>query len=267
MAGLNALPTHRIHSTTRLSHREAHSFLTGFLERADIDAAYRPDSTLTERGPQAVSTGASPNLTLHHLKRILLGMEGKRVGGDLAGVGATDDGAEPENENENENTTATTTAATATAATRNKRGLEPTARDDGGAAAKKSKRKISNLAAEEGEDADADADAGPAAAVMAGSDADAEGWQDKDSFALTQTADNLEATAEDRHPGADLEQPADQAEEEEMMHVEVQGSAKKAKLSQQDKDERRRLKKLRNKEEKAQKAEKAKKKSKSKSKE
>jgi len=80
MAGLTPLPPAVTHHTTRLTHGEAHSFLSIFLSRAEIDAAYRPDSTLAEGGPQALSTGSSPNLTLHHLKRILLGMEGKRMG-------------------------------------------------------------------------------------------------------------------------------------------------------------------------------------------
>ncbi|KAJ9606156.1 hypothetical protein H2200_009117 [Cladophialophora chaetospira] len=82
-AGLNPLPPHIQHSTTRLTHLEAHTLLSTFLERAENDAAYRPDSTLTERGPQALSSGSTPNLTLSHLQRILKGVEGKRVGGGL----------------------------------------------------------------------------------------------------------------------------------------------------------------------------------------
>lgn len=81
MAGLTPLPTHRLHNSERLTHSQAHSFLSSFLERADVDAGYRPDSTLSERGPQALSTGATPNLTLSYLKRILKGMEGRRIGG------------------------------------------------------------------------------------------------------------------------------------------------------------------------------------------
>ncbi|KIX97895.1 uncharacterized protein Z520_06673 [Fonsecaea multimorphosa CBS 102226] len=82
-AGLAPLPTSVHHSTTRLTHSQAHTFLSAFLDRAENDAAYRPDSTLTERGPQALSSGSTPNLTLSHLKRILSGMEGKRIGGSL----------------------------------------------------------------------------------------------------------------------------------------------------------------------------------------
>ena len=82
-AGLNPLPPSVVHSTSRLTHLQAHTLLSRFLETAENDAAYRPDSTLTERGPQALSSSSSPNLTLAHLKRILLGIEGKRVGGGV----------------------------------------------------------------------------------------------------------------------------------------------------------------------------------------
>ncbi|ETI26922.1 hypothetical protein G647_10021 [Cladophialophora carrionii CBS 160.54] len=82
-AGLTPLPPYVHHSTTRLTHRQAHTMLASFLDRAENDAAYRPDSTLTERGPQALSSSSTPNLTLSHLKRILKGIEGERVGGGL----------------------------------------------------------------------------------------------------------------------------------------------------------------------------------------
>jgi hypothetical protein len=82
-AGLNPLSPYIHHSTTRLTHLQAHTLLASFLDRAENDAAYRPDSTLTERGPQALSSSSSPNLTLSHLKRILKGIEGERVGGGL----------------------------------------------------------------------------------------------------------------------------------------------------------------------------------------
>ncbi|EXJ96203.1 hypothetical protein A1O1_01329 [Capronia coronata CBS 617.96] len=245
MAGLSPLPTHHLHSSTRLSHREAHTFLSTFLERADTDAAYRPDSTLTERGPQAVSTTASSNLTLHHLKRILLGMEGKRVGGDLAGSGVA------EGDVVTDDNTATPATATTTNA-RTKRGLENDAESQH-QNSKKSKRKLYNdddsAAAAAANDSD-----GPA--VAAG--LDGEGWQDKDAFALAQTEEDLEATADDRHPGADLDQPADEAEEVEMMRVQVEGAGAGNRI---DKEERKRLKKLRNKENQVKKAEESKKKS------
>ncbi|KAG9783895.1 hypothetical protein KCU88_g2902, partial [Aureobasidium melanogenum] len=240
MAGLTPLPTHRIHSTTRLTHQEAHTFLSSFLERADIDAAYRPDSTLTERGPQAVSTGSSPNLTLHHLKRILVGIEGKRIGGAILTEGGDDNNQE------------TTTSS---------KGTKREHQEEESADKKQSKRKIYNAADDDATNVIADDSNGPAIAVQP-DDGDVEsGWQDKDTFALAQTEENLEATAEDRHPGADLEQPANEAEEEELTHVEVGGADSKKGEKGVDKEERKRLKKLRQKQEKASKAEQARKKS------
>ena len=90
-AGFVPLPTSVQHSTTRLTHREAHTFLTTFLSRAENDAAYRPDSTLSERGPLALSSASTPNLTLAHLKRIVLGIEGRRVGGGVKNAGEEED--------------------------------------------------------------------------------------------------------------------------------------------------------------------------------
>ncbi|EHY52150.1 hypothetical protein ABEF92_003114 [Exophiala dermatitidis] len=235
MAGLTPLPTHRIHSTTRLTHQEAHTFLSSFLERADIDAAYRPDSTLTERGPQAVSTGSGPNLTLHHLKRILVGIEGKRIGGAILTEGGDDNNQE------------TTTSGKGT-----KREHQE---EEESADKKQSKRKIYNAADDDATNVIADDSDGPAIAVQP-DDGEA-GWQDKNTFALAQTEDNLEATADDRHPGADLEQPTNEAEEEELTYVEQSMNQKGSK----DKEERKRLKKLRQKQEKASKAEQARKKS------
>ncbi len=186
MAGLVPLPTHRVHSTSRLTHREAHTLLSDFLERADVDAAYRPDSTVTERGPQAVSTGANPNLTLHHLKRILTGIEGKRVGGLIM----TQE-EEPQ------------------------------------------KQPKQNVGPDTTED-----------------------WQDKESFILEQgeADDEVDLNAEDRHPGADLDQPADSADEQELLKVETDRNQSKRNQpagGHDDKAERKRLKKMRNKEDKA----------------
>src|SRR5271154_430544 len=80
MAGYTPLPPTILHSTNPITHAEAHSLLSAFLERANNDAAYRPDSTLTEHGPQSTSTATKSDLTLHHLNRIKLGLEGKALG-------------------------------------------------------------------------------------------------------------------------------------------------------------------------------------------
>ena len=84
--GLTPLPPTIHHSSTPLKHGQAHAFLSSFLSLAELDPSLRPDSVLTERGPTSSSRIANPNLTLSHLGRIKLGMEGKRVGGgDLDG--------------------------------------------------------------------------------------------------------------------------------------------------------------------------------------
>lgn len=79
--GLTPLPPAITHSSTPLTHSEAYDFLSTFLTIADLDPSLRPDSVLTERGPTSSSSTANPNLTLTHLGRIKLGMEGKRSAG------------------------------------------------------------------------------------------------------------------------------------------------------------------------------------------
>ena len=81
MANYQPLPPHIHHHTTRLTHQTAHTHLSTFLSLAENNAAYRPDSTLSERGPISSSSGSSTNLTLHHLSRIQQGLTGQRVGG------------------------------------------------------------------------------------------------------------------------------------------------------------------------------------------
>ncbi len=82
MASSTSYPpiVHHPSTSHRLSTSDAREFLTTFLHLANIDPAYRPDSTLTERGPQSVSSVGNPNLTLHHLNRIKLGLEGTSLG-------------------------------------------------------------------------------------------------------------------------------------------------------------------------------------------
>ena len=87
----NPLPPFHTHTFARLTHAQAHTFLSSFLTQADSNPAYRPDATLTDRGPVSTSTGTAAagaatsslggNLTLSNLRRVLLGMEGRRVGG------------------------------------------------------------------------------------------------------------------------------------------------------------------------------------------
>lgn len=81
MAGLTPLPQTELHSSTRLTHREAHSLLSSFLDRAQTNPAYRPDAHVTSHGLESTSSGDRSNLTLHHLDRILKGIAGQRLGG------------------------------------------------------------------------------------------------------------------------------------------------------------------------------------------
>lgn len=82
MASFNAYPPVVVHATSSrpVDISAAHDILHSFLQLADLDPAYRPDSTLSERGPEANSSSGNPNLTLHHLNRIKLGLEGINLG-------------------------------------------------------------------------------------------------------------------------------------------------------------------------------------------
>ncbi|KAL6250706.1 hypothetical protein RBB50_003009 [Rhinocladiella similis] len=239
MAGLNPLPPSHVHSTTRLTHAQAHTYLSSFLEQTEIDAAYRPDSTLTERGPQAVSTGSNPNLTLHHLKRILQGIEGKQIISTLDLPSNADADAD-----------AADAGATSISTKR------PRADDNDTRGAKR--RQLYD--SQEGRTGPAD-DEGDVPAITATEDL--EGWQDAEEYALAQTEGNLDLTNEDRHPGADLPEPANAEEEAELLNVEVEdgadsdanADARKSAASRKGKDERKRLKKQRRKEEKTKTAE------------
>ncbi|KAI1613631.1 hypothetical protein EDD36DRAFT_201942 [Exophiala viscosa] len=202
MAGMNPLPTHHIHSTKRLTHREAHTFLSSFLDRAEIDAAYRPDSTLTETGPKAVSTGSNPNLTLHHLRRILTGIEGKKVGGDLAQSLGYGDGEDAGGD-----------------ANRKPRSKRPFDLQE--ETPRKSKRGVYEVVDSRAGPAD-DNDA-PAIGAMVEDD----DWQDKDTYALAQEEGALDMMDDDRHPGAHLDQPDNPEEEEDLVNLTIEETGEK----------------------------------------
>lgn len=272
MAGLNPLPPTITHTTTRLTHLEAHSFLSTFLSCAEVDAAYRPDSTLAERGPQALSTGSSPNLTLHHLKRILLGIEGKRVG---KAVFEQEGEQQAEGDEGYDGFEARTTKR---------------ARGDDEQGGRRSKPYNSSAV-----DVDVDAEDSDGPALVAhphghpnnssspnlrtntGNDED-DDWQEKGTYDLAQSTDGLELTNEDRHPGADLEQPVDEAEEQDLVAVEDERTGERVDPRDYgrshagkgkgdaavDKEERKRLKKLNSKAEKSKREEDRKKKGKGK---
>ncbi|KIW94487.1 uncharacterized protein Z519_04463 [Cladophialophora bantiana CBS 173.52] len=211
-AGLTPLPTSVHHSTTRLTHSEAHSFLSAFLDRAENDAAYRPDSTLTERGPQALSSGSTPNLTLSHLKRILSGMEGKRIGGSLE--------LEKETEGKGDNTADEDFEGSGESdqnQTPRKRGSQkrPLDEDDAGDAdqqapkSKKQKRKI--VYSLDAEPIDDPTDGAVLGAETPDQDQAEDGWQDAETYALAQTQlDDSNAARTEHKGGFDGDENAEQ---------------------------------------------------------
>jgi hypothetical protein len=84
MASFNAYPPAVLHPSFShsLDTSSAHKILSTFVRLANLDPAYRPDSTLTENGPQPTSSSGNPNLTLHHLNRIKLSLEGTNLGAE-----------------------------------------------------------------------------------------------------------------------------------------------------------------------------------------
>ncbi|ERF75400.1 hypothetical protein EPUS_00193 [Endocarpon pusillum Z07020] len=82
MASFSAYPpfVHHPSAPQPLDVTTAHTMLSTFLQLANLDPAYRPDSILSERGPESNSSAGNPNLTLHHLNRIKLGLEGVNLG-------------------------------------------------------------------------------------------------------------------------------------------------------------------------------------------
>lgn len=65
----------------------ARTFLANFLRLANLDPAYRPDSILSDHGPQSNSSSGNPTLILHHLNRIKLGLEGNHLGAETLAEG------------------------------------------------------------------------------------------------------------------------------------------------------------------------------------
>ena len=219
--------------------------LSDFLSLAEINAAYRPDSTLSDRGPVSSSSSTSTNLTLHHLNRILQGIEGKRVGGsgDLEKILDAD-------QNEDGNG-------------RRKRRRVDDPVDDGilleTPQQQQSRRRRSSM----------NVQASPregAYIIPEQSEAEPEtpggGWQDKEDFETAQKDDQVDAMNDDRRPGASLQQPRNEREAEQMVGVEIEGTGEvvdprpddeetqSSPVKTLDKEERKRRKKERRKEEK-----------------
>ena len=195
MAGFTPLPPSLTHTTTRLTHLQTHTFLSSFLATAENEAAYRPDSTLSERGPVATSTGGSAALTLGNLKRILKGLEGKRVGGAHLKVDL-DEGAGGKGK---------------------KRRRDDMNDGEGVEKRRRQEERGFEVEVEDGE-----------AVIRAEENAsEGSGWQDQAAFELEQDDENVDALNEERDTGANLEQPGNEQEEQEMMEVGVEGTGKK----------------------------------------
>lgn len=226
MAGLTPLPPTVTHSSSRLTHAQAHAMLSSFLERAENDAAYRPDSTLTERGPQSASSGSNPNLTLHHLKRILSGIEGKKIGGEDVGR-FFGDGAR---------------AAGLNSGLPFKRKADENGNGEVGVDSPAKRRMVGDAHPEHGDD-------GTGIAVVG----EANGWQSKDDYDLAQREGNEDLLNEDKQPGMNLEQPTNEKEAVDKVNVAIEGTGEKVdprKGDKADKESRKKAKKDRRKEDK-----------------
>ena len=259
MALFNAYPPSVLHPSTSkpLSISSAHTILTTFLHLADLDPAYRPDSTLSERGPESNSSTGNPNLTLHHLNRIKLGLEGTNlsakdldaglVGGDRKPLGSQD----------------------------RVEGRKRKWQDRDGLDMQPVKAGIPNVVSTAEEDVDV---------VLATQDTsvrpatDGEGWQDRTDFELAQddevagsnyaqqdpTAEGMEEEFTNWEDGPMIDMSEELAEQDNVTEGTGQGGVAGAQqadderneavlggkraLTQEDKIERRKLKKLRSKE-------------------
>lgn len=227
MAGLTPLPPTVTHSSTRLTHAQAHAKLSQFLQRAENDAAYRPDSTLTERGPQSASSGSNPNLTLHHLKRILQGIEGKKIGGEDVGR-FFGDGAR---------------AAGLNSGLPFKRKADENGEGEAGIQSSTKRKMVGDAHPEHGDD-------GMGVAV----EGEADGWQSKDDYDLAQREGNEDLLNDDKQPGMNLDQPANEEEAIDRVNVGIEGTGEKVDPRKGemvvDRDSRKKAKKDRKKEDK-----------------
>jgi len=211
MAGYTPLPPTILHSTNPITHAEAHSLLSAFLERAYNDAAYRPDSTLTEHGPQSTSTATKSDLTLHHLNRIKLGLEGKALGvedlenGFLDSLGGTARKRKRDVDADGSGTPLSGLPATPAS----NRQLKPLSKYSREVFANADEKSISS---------------GPGVAAQL-SDND---WQDKEDYELAQgNEEEVDMHNAQQDPGAGLQQPADAEEEQEPVDMEVEGTGER----------------------------------------
>jgi hypothetical protein len=226
-----ALPPSVLHSSAPISPFIALSTIDAFLTTANDTAAFRPDSTLSERGPVSSSTSGNQNLILHHLNRIKLGLEGVRIG--AAELEAEDAVAEAQADEE--------------------RASKKRKRDENGALSKMPRAVIQQDVIPT-VNATLEGDGEPILKTVVEEGGE---WEEKDDYELAQEDEEVDIYVE-RDPAGNLEQPANAQEAEDMMEVAetqpgsevplpIQGSETKPAL---DKEERKRLKKLKQKSEK-----------------
>ena len=196
MAAFTPLPPHVIHTDTSISHAEAVTLLAAFLDRAQNEPAYRPDSHLTESGPVSSSTNTRSDLTLHHLNRIKLGIEGKRLGPDTL-EGQTGSGLIEFANVEKKKRKRDASGVLNSSSTLNLDASSPP----------QSPLKPRKGALETGTSTPKD-------------------WQDKSAYEQAQTDSDVDVNNAQHDPaGADLKQPRNEDEEEQMLEVGVHGQA------------------------------------------
>lgn len=206
--------------TSRVSPTEAAALVSTFLKRSTVDPAYRPDSILSARGPQATSTSvANPNLTLHNLEKVRDGMLGKKAkrGDTDAKLGFFGQHNQ----------------ATATATPSHKRKAKD---DPENVGVDKGKRRKGEGEKKSGNEMTL---AGPPQVAGAAGGNEDEGWQDLESFEREQDVEEGELGDRDLDPGDERAEPEEVAVAVPMDVDETSGGAlKKKKKDKNDKKDR-----------------------------
>ncbi len=190
MASHNAYPPSVQHPSASqpVNITSAHTILSTFLQLANLDPAYRPDSTLSERGPESNSSAGNPNLTLHHLNRIKLGLEGSNLGvedlleTDIFGKRKAPDGREG--------------------------GTKKRKWQDRDSAAPPARAGVPKVVSTAKEDVDAVLTAQDTDAQEIATAATGQGWQDREDFELAQDDGDVDLNNAQRDPaagGADID--------------------------------------------------------------
>lgn len=217
-----ALSPSILHTLTPISPATALTNLSTFLTLANNTAAYRPDSTLSTQGPISSSSNGQANLTLHHLNRIKLGLEGHRIG--AAEIEAEDKEAEAHREEE-----------------RVERSLKR--KREEGRRGEEEEREVRSQ--EVPVVVETQEEEGEPAVVEDGGE-----WEEKDDYELAQDDEEVDMNAE-RDPAAGLEMAPELGDVMEIKETQLGGvMGRSENTAVLDKEERKRLKKLKQKEEK-----------------